>query len=185
MKIRLLSLFLLLGILAAGCRSSGPGRPAQTVAAFFNKYENQPGFRATDWSAGLTARLLLGRLGRMGEDSELAQALTAVRSVRVISFAPTSAKSQQLAAAGLTREVDGLLANEKYTPLPVTTEASTSTLRYSARQQGDRVQELVATGTMEGVADSFILVDVAGNFTQSQLNQLIKFLPKAVKEIPQ
>jgi hypothetical protein len=184
MKPRLLSLFVLLALLAGSCRTGGPGRPAKTVAAFFNKYQNRPGFRTTDWSAGLTTRLLLGRLGKLGGDNDVSQALTAVRGVKVLTFTPTSVKSEKLVSEGLLKEVDGLLSNERYTPLPVTsTDDNAGQLRYSARQQGDRVQELVATGNVQGAPDSFMLVAVSGDFTKEQLNQLTKFLPTAVNQI--
>ncbi|GGE95709.1 DUF4252 domain-containing protein [Hymenobacter cavernae] len=184
MKLRLFSLFIVLGLLAASCRTGGPGRPAKTVAAFFNKYQNRPGFRTTDWSAGLTTRLLLGRLGKLGGDNDISQALTAVRSVKILTFTPTSVKSEKLVSEGLLKEVDGLLSNERYTPLAVTTnDNSAGQLRYSTRQQGDRVQELVATGNVQGAPDSFMLVSVAGDFTKEQLNQFVKFLPSAVSQI--
>lgn len=184
MTLRLLSLFLLLALFAASCRTSGPGRPAKTVTEFFNKYQSRPGFRTTDWSAGLTTRLLLGRIGKLGGDNDVSQALTAVRSVKVLTFTPTSEKSEKLVAEGLLKEVDGLLSNERYTPLPVTTnDNSTGTLRYSTRGQGDQVQELVATGNVQDAPNSFMLVAVSGNFTKDQINQLTKFLPTAVSQI--
>ena len=184
MRLRLFSLVALLALFFASCRTSGPGRPAKTVAEFFNKYQNHPGFRTTDWSAGLTTRLLLGRIGKLGGDNDISQALTAVRSVKVITFTPTSASSEKLVAGGLLKEVDGLLSNERYTPLAVTSSGqSAGQLRYSTRQQGDQVQELVATGNVQGAPDSFMLVDVAGNFTKEQLDQLVKFLPSAVGQI--
>ncbi len=162
-------------LLLAGCRAAGPERPAKTVAEFFNKYENRSGFKATDWSAGLTTRLLLSRLGNLGGGSDLTQALASVRSFRVLTFAPTSNSAQKLVADGLVQEVNGLLANEKYTPL-VTTE-SNNTMRYSARQQGDKVSEVVATSSVSGVPDSFMLMAIGGNFTRAQLDQLVKVLP--------
>lgn len=184
MKLRTLtSLMALALLLLAGCRASGPGNPARTVAEFFNKYENRPGFKATDWSAGLTTRLLLGRLGKLGGDNDISQALAAVRSAKVITFTPTTASAQNLVAQGLTKEVDGLLANERYTPLTTTDPGSTTQLRYSTRQQGDRVTEFVATGNVQGAPDSFMLVSVGGNFTREQVNQLVKFLPNVAGEL--
>lgn len=174
--------FLTVLVLLGGCRASGPDTPAHTVAEFFRKYDGRPGFKTTDWSAGLTTRLLLGRLGKLGGDNDVTQALTAVRSCQVISFAPTTASARNLVSEGLSREVDGLLRNEKYTPLDVTPDNGTATLRYSIRQQGDRVQELVATGQLSRSPDSFVLVDVAGNFTPEQVKQLAKLLPKVVVE---
>ncbi|GAA4000356.1 hypothetical protein GCM10022408_09280 [Hymenobacter fastidiosus] len=185
MKIRFLT-FLVLATLLGGtsCRSSGPGQPAQTVDQFFRKYEGRSGFKVTDWSAGLTARLLLLKVASLGGDNSVTQALSAVRSVKVLTFAPTSGSARQLVAEGLNKEVDGLLASERYTPLPAT-EAGTTVMRYAARRQGDTVQEVVATGNVEGAPESFMLVAISGNFTPEQLQQLIKFLPKVKSEISQ
>ncbi|SHK57050.1 DUF4252 domain-containing protein [Hymenobacter psychrotolerans] len=160
-------------LLLAGCRASGPGNPARTVAEFFNKYENRSGFKATDWSAGLTTRILLGRLGSLGGENDLTQALSSVRSFRVLTFAPTSGSAEKLVAEGLVSEVNGLLSNERYTPLTT----GSGNVRYATRQQGDRVTEVVATSTVSGVPDSFMLMSIGGNFTQGQLAQLIKVLP--------
>ena len=159
--------------LLAGCRASGPGRPARTVAEFFNKYENRSGFKATDWKAGLTTRFLLGRLGKLGGDNDLTEALSSIRSFRILTFTPTSQSAQRLVSEGLVEEVNGLLANERYTPLTT----SSGNLRYATRQQGDRVSEVVATTSVSGVPDSFMLMSIGGNFTTSQLNQLLKILP--------
>ncbi|UOQ78262.1 hypothetical protein MUN84_06650 [Hymenobacter sp. 5516J-16] len=92
MKLRNFSFLLAVALLLlAGCRASGPGQPARTVAEFFNKYENRPGFKATDWNAGLTTRFLLGRIAKIGGDNDVSQALTAIRSARIITFAPPPA----------------------------------------------------------------------------------------------
>lgn len=174
MKIRLFSWLPFVALLLmVSCRAAGPERPARTVAEFFNKYENRSGFKATDWNAGLTTRLLLGRLGSLGGDNELTQALSSVRSFRVLTFAPTSNSAQKLVANGLVDEVNGLLANEKYTPLTATAGG----MRYATRQQGDRVTEVVATSNVSGVPESFMLMSIGGNFTQAQLAQLVKILP--------
>jgi len=183
MKIRIFSFLVVLALLG-GCRAAGPSTPARTVAEFFRKYDGRPGFKTTDWSAGLTTRLLLGRIAKLGGDNDISQALTAIRSFKVITFTPTSSGAMKLADEGLEREVTSLLANEKYTPLTVTAPDNSSTaLRYSVRQQGDRVQELVATGRVNDAPDSFMLVDIAGNFTTEQVNQLVKFLPGTVGEL--
>lgn len=175
MKLRFLSWVPLVALLLmAGCRAAGPERPAHTVAEFFNKYENRSGFKATDWNAGLTTRLLLGRLGSLGGGSDLTQALSSIRSFKVLTFAPTSNSAQKLVADGLVSEVNGLLANERYSPL---TPATDSNIRYATRKQGDRISEVVATSSVTGAPDSFMLMSIGGNFTQSQLDQLIKILP--------
>ncbi|TGE22879.1 DUF4252 domain-containing protein [Hymenobacter metallicola] len=184
MKNRILTLWVLIALLAASsCRTSGPGTPARTVAEFFNKYENRSGFKATDWSAGLTTRLLLLKLGNLGGDNELTQAISAVRSVKVLTFSPTTGSARELVAEGLTKEVDGLLANERYKPLPVTAEAGTTVMRYSAREQGDRVKEVVATGNVQGAPESFMLVAISGDFTKSQVDKLVRFLPNVSGEL--
>lgn len=186
-KMRFLSLVAILALtLTAGCRTSGPENPARTVTEFFRKYENRSGFKATTLSAGFTTRLLLARLGKLGGNNELAQALTSVREVRLLTFTPTTDRAQRLVAAGLSREVDGLLASERYTPLPVAADSGSTTInRYAIRQQGDRVQEMVATGNVDAVPDSFAMVAVSGNFTRAQVDELVKFLPQAVGELAQ
>ncbi|MGY2131548.1 DUF4252 domain-containing protein [Hymenobacter sp. HD11105] len=186
-KLRLLSLLAVLALtFTVSCRTSGPESPARTVAEFFRKYENRSGFKATTLSAGFTTRLLLARLGKMGGNNDLAQALTSVREIRMLTFTPTTDRAQRLVAAGLNREVDGLLASERYTPLPVSTDSASTTInRYAVRQQGDKVQELVATGNVEAVPESFALVAISGNFTHAQVDQLVKFLPGAIGELSQ
>ncbi|GAB3235100.1 hypothetical protein GCM10027346_24520 [Hymenobacter seoulensis] len=166
-------------LLLAGCRASGPGTPARTVAEFFNKYENRPGFKATDWNAGLTTRFLLGKIGKLGGDNDISQALTAVRSAKVITFAPTTNSARDLVTEGLTKEVEGLLANERYTPLVVAETDNPNRLRYSVREQGGRVSEFVVVGN-QGSTDSFFMASVAGNFTREQVGQLVKVLPNVV-----
>ncbi|SHI62332.1 protein of unknown function [Hymenobacter daecheongensis DSM 21074] len=185
MKTRFLTFLALVALLAAtSCRSAGPGQPAKTVDQFFRKYEGRSGFKVNDWSAGFTTRLLLLKLGSLGGDNSVTQALSAVRSVKVLTFVPSSGSARQLVAEGLNKEVDGLLASERYTPLPAS-EAGTAKMRYAARQQGDKVQEVVATGNVDGAPESFMMVAVSGNFTQEQLQQLIKFLPKVKSEMGQ
>ncbi|HEX8425171.1 DUF4252 domain-containing protein [Hymenobacter sp.] len=175
MKFRLLTWVpLVVLLIMAGCRAAGPGKPARTVAEFFNKYESRSGFKATDWTAGLTTRLLLGRLGKLGGGNDLTQALSSVRSFRVLTFTPTSNSAQKLVAEGLLSEVNGLLANEQYTPLATSPD---SNVRYATRKQGDRVSEVVATSSVSGVPESFMLMSIGGNFTQAQLDQLVKILP--------
>lgn len=179
---RLLPLLLVVGLLLAGCRAAGPGTPARTVAGFFSKYENRPGFKATDWNAGFTTRLLLGRLGKLGGNSDLSQALTSMRSARILSFTPTNNSAQQLLTEGLGKEVDGLLASERYTPLAVTAAApdSPNQLRYSVRRQGDRISELVAVGGEQSTG-SFVLMAVSGDFSEGQIAELSKILPSVVQ----
>ncbi|WP_139925883.1 DUF4252 domain-containing protein [Hymenobacter sp. DG01] len=183
MKLRHFSFLLALALMVlAGCRASGPGSPARTVAEFFNKYENRPGFKATDWSAGLTTRFLLGRIAKIGGDNDITQALTSIRSAKIITFAPTTGSARNLVTEGLDKEVEGLLANERYTPLPISASADNpNQLRYSVREQGGRVTEFVAVGKQEA-ADSFVLVSVAGNFTREQVGQLSKVLPNVISQ---
>lgn len=183
MKLRTTSYFLaVVLLLLASCRASGPGTPARTVAEFFNKYENRPGFKATDWNAGLTTRFLLNRIGKLGGDNDVSQALSSIRSARVITFAPTTGSARNLVTEGLNKEVEGLLANERYTPLAVAESDNPTQMRYSVREQGDRVSEFVAVGKQDA-SDSFVLVSVAGNFTRAQVGQLAKILPNVVAEV--
>lgn len=179
MKVRFAPLLLAFALLwLAGCRASGPGTPARTVAQFFNKYENRSGFKATDWNAGLTTRFLLGRLGKLGGNSDLSQALTSIRSAKVLTFTPTSNSAQQLMVEGLDKEVAGLLASERYTPLPITNTDPDipNQMRYSVREQGDRVTELVAIGGEKNTG-SFVLMAISGSFTRAQVAELSKVLP--------
>ncbi|MCC2546906.1 DUF4252 domain-containing protein [Hymenobacter sp. BT175] len=184
MKTRFLSILALFGLLvAASCRTAGPEQPARTVAEFFNKYQNRSGFRAGDWNADLTTRLLLGRLGKWGGDNNVTQALSAIRGVRFITFAPTSSSSEKLVSRGLITEVDGLLSNERYTQIPVSPDAGSTNLRYAARMQGEQVQEVVVSGQQENIPDSFVLLAINGNFTREQLTALQKVLPNVMGEI--
>lgn len=168
-------------LLLAGCRASGPGNPARTVAEFFNKYENRPGFKATDWNAGLGTRFILGRLGKLGGGTDLTQALSSIRAARIITFTPTNNSARDLVAEGLNREVDGLLANERYTPLATNNSDMPNQMRYSVREQGGRVTEFVAVGKQE-TTDSFVLMSVAGSFTKEQVAELGKLLPSVIRE---
>ncbi|RPD50189.1 DUF4252 domain-containing protein [Hymenobacter sediminis] len=183
MKIRSFSFLLAVVLMVlAGCRASGPGKPARTVAEFFNKYENRPGFKATDWNAGLTTRFLLGRIAKLGGGNDISEALTSIRSAKIITFAPTTSSARNLVTEGLDREVEGLLANERYTPLTVANATDNpNQLRYSVREQGGRVSEFVAVGKQNS-ADSFVLISVAGNFTREQVSQLSKILPNVINE---
>ena len=70
--------------------------------------------------------------------------------------------------------MNGLLANERYTPL---TPSPGTNVRYATRKQGDKVSEVVATSSVSGVPESFLLMSIGGNFTQAQLDQLLKVLP--------
>ena len=183
MKLRNLSFLLAFGLLLlAGCRAGGPGNPARTVAEFFNKYENRSGFKATDWNAGLATRFVLGRVAKMGGGNDISEALTSIRSAKILTFTPTSSSARDLVTAGLNKEVEGLLANERYTPLPVTNSEGPNQLRYSVREQGGKVSEFVAVGT-QGSTDSFVLVSVAGNFTREQVAQLSKVLPSVISGV--
>ncbi|MCR5888823.1 DUF4252 domain-containing protein [Hymenobacter sp. J193] len=186
MRNRLLLVCFSLGLLwLAGCRAAGPEQPARTVAEFFRKYESRSGFKAQTIEANFATRLLLGQLGRIGGDNETTQAIAALRSVRVLTFTPTSGGARDLLARGLNQEVEGLLQNEQYQPLPVATDADASTqFKFSARRNNGRVQEVVGTSQVSGVPDSFVLMAISGNFTDSQLQQLLKFLPGAVDQLP-
>ncbi|MBT9391743.1 DUF4252 domain-containing protein [Hymenobacter sp. NST-14] len=183
MKLRLVpTLLAVVLLLLAGCRAAGPETPARTVAQFFNKYENRPGFKATDWNASLTTRFLLGRLGKLGGGADLTEALSAIRSAKIITFTPTSNSARNLVVEGLNQEVDGLLASERYTPLPIADANADipNQMRYSVREQGGKVSEFVAVGKQQ-TTDSFVLVAVAGSFTREQVTQLSKVLPNVVK----
>lgn len=173
---------LFLGLLLLGaCRASGPGMPARTVAAFFNKYEHQPGFHTTEWSADLLQRLALVRVGKLLGGSELTDAITGIRSARALTFAPTSTGALNLSQQGLLSEATGLLQAEKYTALTAGSSAGTS---YNSviKASGDKVNELVATGTLPSAANSFVLVQVEGNFTRAQAEALSKVLPEVVQQ---
>ncbi|WP_082318025.1 DUF4252 domain-containing protein [Hymenobacter sp. DG25A] len=180
----LLLLSLLLGS-ASSCRTAaGPEKPARTVAEFFRKYEARPGFKAQTIEASFTTRLLLGQLGRLGGENDVTAAVAALRSVRVLTFTPTASSARNLVERGLNEEVAGLLKNERYQPLPVASSADATTqYNFSVRQDGDRVQEVVGTGKVENVPDSFVLLAISGNFTQDQLQQLLKILPGAVDQM--
>jgi hypothetical protein len=173
---------LFMGLLLLGsCRVAGPATPARTVAAFFNKYEKQPGFHTTEWSADLLQRLALVRVGKLLGGNELTSAITGIRSARALTFAPTSSGALNLSQQGLLSEATGLLQAEKYTAL---TSGSTAGGNYNSviKTSGDKVSELVATGTIPNAADSFVLVQVEGNFTRAQAEALSKVLPEVVQQ---
>ncbi|OGX92098.1 DUF4252 domain-containing protein [Hymenobacter coccineus] len=175
------SSFFLLGLLLlAGCRAGGPGgAPARTVAAFFNKYDGQPGFHTTQWSADLLQRLALVKAAKLLGGSELTDGITGIRSARFISFVPVSAAAQGLAREGLRSEAAGVLQNERYTTLSA--GAAASSYQVSTRGSGDKVAEFAAVGQLPDEANSFVLVSVQGNFTQAQVQALSKYLPALVQ----
>ena len=176
--LRLPVLFVLL--LLAGCRAGGPGTPARTVASFFSKYEGREGFKTTEWSADLLQRLALVKAAKLLGGSDLTNAITGIRSAKVISFAPTSGSAKALAEQGLRQEARGILQGEKYTPLS-TAGFGGSNYVVSTRGSGDKVSEFAALGNLPEVADSFVLVSVQGNFTSSQVAALSKYLPQLVQ----
>ncbi|ALW85352.1 hypothetical protein AUC43_09745 [Hymenobacter sedentarius] len=163
-----------------GCRAAGPGSPARTVASFFSKYEGREGFKTTEWSADLLQRLALVKAAKLLGGSDLTDAITGIRSAKVISFAPTSGAARELAQQGLRQEATGILQGEKYTPLS-TSGFGGSDYAVSTRGSGDKVSEFAALGSLPDVADSFVLVSVQGNFTSSQVAALSKYLPQIVQ----
>lgn len=174
-------LLLLGALLLAGCRASGPGgAQARTVAAFFAKYEGQPGFQTTAWSADLLQRLALVKAAKLLGNSDLGNAITSIRSARVISFAPTSSAAAGLAQQGLRQEAASVLQSDKYTALSAGAPAASS-YQLSTRGSGDKVSEFAATGQLPDAADSFVLVAVDGNFTRAQVEALGKYLPALVQ----
>ena len=177
--LRLLPLLLALALLG-GCRASGPSSPARTVAAFFAKYRDQPGFRTTEWSADILQRLALVRAAKLLGGSDLTNAITGIRTARVLSFVPTSGSARDLVREGLSNEVSGLLAAERYTSLAAA--SGTGAYNYVVRASGDQVSELVATGGLPEAAGSFVLVQVQGNFTRAQAEALARVLPTAVQQ---
>ena len=167
-------------LLLAGCRAGGPGTPARTVASFFSKYDGREGFKTTEWSADLLQRLALVKAAKLLGGSELTNAITGIRSAKVISFAPTSATARELAQQGLRQEADGILQGNKYEPISVGGAAG-SDYQVSVRASGDKVSEFAALGKLPDAADSFVLVAVDGNFTRSQVQALAKYLPQIVQ----
>lgn len=177
-KLRFPALFLFL--LLVGCRAGGPGTPARTVASFFSKYDGRSGFRTTEWSAGLLERLTLVKAAKLLGGSDLTNAITSIRSAKVISFAPTTSSAKELAGQGLRSEAAGILQNNKYEPL---TSAGFGGSNYavSTRGSGDKISEFAALGTLPDAADSFVLVAVDGSFTRAQVEALSKYLPQLVQ----
>ncbi|MGI4734676.1 MAG: DUF4252 domain-containing protein [Janthinobacterium lividum] len=172
---------LFFGLLLLGaCRASGPATSARTVAAFFNKYEKQPGFHTTEWSASLLQRLALVKAANLFGGSELTNAITGIRAARALTFAPTTTGALNLSQQGLLSEATGLLQAEKYTAL---TAGNSSAGNYNSviRASGDKVSEIVATGALPNAANSFVLVQVQGNFTRAQAEALAKVLPQVVQ----
>jgi hypothetical protein len=173
------ALLLMLALLGA-CRTSGPATPARTVAAFFNKYENRSGFHTTEWSASLLQRLALVKAANLFGGNDLTNAITGIRAARALTFAPTTVGALDLSQQGLLTEVNGLVQAEKYTPLVAGT-SSAGNYNSVIRMSGDKVSEIVATGALPNAADSFVLVQVQGNFTRAQAEALAKVLPQVVQ----
>jgi len=180
--LQLLALVIALALLA-GCQAGrgGPDTPARTVPAFFAKYRDRSGFRTTEWSADLLQRLALVQVGKLLGGNDLTNAITGIRTARVMTFTPTSGSARNLVNEGLNNEVNGLLQAERYTPL-VASSAGATDYRYVVRANGDQVSELVATGTMPDALGSFVLVQVQGNFTRAQAEALSRVLPEAVQQ---
>lgn len=180
--LQLLALVIALALLA-GCQAGrgGPGNPARTVPAFFAKYRDRPGFRTTEWSADLLQRLALVRVGKLLGGNDLTNAITGIRTARVMTFAPTSGSARNLVSEGLNNEVNGLLQAERYTSL-VNSSTGATDYRYVVKASGDQVSELVATGTMPDALGSFVLVQVQGNFTRAQAEALSKVMPEVVQQ---
>jgi hypothetical protein len=173
--------FALALVLLGGCRASGPSTPARTVAAFFAKYRDRPGFRTTEWSADLLQRMALVRVGKLLGGNDLTNAITSIRTARVMSFLPTSGSAQNLVQEGLNKEVNGLVQAERYTPL-ASNATGAAPYSYVVKANGDQVSELVATGSMPDALGSFILVQVQGNFTRAQAEALSRVLPDVVQQ---
>ena len=179
-----LAVLLVVLTLLGACRASGPGSPARTVASFFSKYDNRPGFHTTEWSANLLQRLALVKLGNMFGGNDLTNAITGIRSARALTFAPTTSGALDLSQQGLLSEANGLLQAEKYTPL-VTGNSSAGNYNSVIRTSGDKVSEIVATGSLPNAANSFVLVQVQGNFTRAQAEALSRALPQVVQQTAQ
>jgi len=169
-------------VLLGACRAAGPGTPARTVAAFYDKYHGQPGFRATEWSADLLQRLALVRVGKLLGGSDLTNAITGIRTMRALSFVPVSGAARALAAQGLSQEVAGIVRAERYTPLIASSSGGRTSLDYVVRASGDEVRELLATGAVPDAASSFVLVEVEGKFTRAQAEALAKVLPEVARQ---
>jgi len=170
-------------VLLGGCRASsgGPGTPARTVAAFFAKYRDRPGFRTTEWSADLLQRLALVRVGKLLGGNDLTNAITGIRTARMMTFLPTSGSAQNLVREGLNGEVSGLLQAERYTPL-ANSATGAAPYQYVVKANGDQVSEIVATGAMPDALGSFVLVQVQGSFTRAQAEALTRALPQVVQQ---
>ncbi|TDN38368.1 DUF4252 domain-containing protein [Hymenobacter sp. UV11] len=169
--------------LLSGCRASGggPSTPARNVAAFFAKYRDRPGFRTTEWSADFLQRLALVRVGKLLGGNDLTNAITGIRTARVMTFLPTTGSAQSLVREGLNSEVSGLLQAERYTSL-ANSATGAAPYQYVVKANGDQVSELVATGTMPDALGSFVLVQVQGNFTRAQADALSQVLPEVVQQ---
>lgn len=168
-------------VLLGACRAGGPGSPAHTVAAFFSKYRDQPGFRTTEWSADLLQRLALVRVGKLLGGNDLTNAITGIRTARALSFVPTSGAARELVSQGLSQEVAGLIQAERYSPLASSGGGATA-YTYVVRASGDQVSELLATGAVPDAVGSFGLVQVEGKFTRAQAEALAKVLPELARQ---
>ncbi len=179
-RLALGALLLALTLLGA-CRASGPGTPVRTVAAFFAKYRDRPGFRTTEWSADLLQRLALVRVGKLLGGNDLTNAITGIHTARVLSFTPTTGSAQNLVREGLNSEASSLLQAERYTSLALQNTGA-ATYQYVVKANGDQVSELVATGALPDALGSFVLVQVQGKFTRAQAEALSRVLPEVVQQ---
>ncbi|RYY14806.1 MAG: DUF4252 domain-containing protein [Cytophagaceae bacterium] len=179
---RFLPALLLALVLLGGCRAGGPDTPARSISAFFDKYHDRAGFHSAEWSADFLQRLALVRLGSLLGGNDLSNAITGIRTARVMSFTPTTGAAQRLSREGLLNEANGLLQASRYTPLATAAGNGPTNLTYVVQASGDRVSELVATGSMPDALNSFVLVQVQGNFTRGQAEALARVLPDVVRQ---
>lgn len=156
---------LLFLFLAQACSSTRNLPPAQTTSEFYQKYQDEPGFKGTSLPVGLVTRFL-----SKDADTTFQAALANVRSIRVLSFAPTNRRSQRLLDQGLAQELNQILQKSDYAPVPVLQDSQKS-LEFKMRQANGKVQEIIG---YRKLGTSFLMVQINGQFTPRQVEQMLQ-----------
>ncbi len=115
---------------------------------------------------GLVTRLFAKEV----QDTTVRAALSNITSVRALTFTPTNRKAQRLLENGLTQELDQVLQKENYVAVPLL-DSAPGTLQFRMRQSNELIQEIVG---YRKYGNNFLMLQVNGRFTPSQVQQLLK-----------
>ncbi|WP_207433983.1 DUF4252 domain-containing protein [Sabulibacter ruber] len=148
------------------CSSTSKLPPAQSSTEFYQKYKSEAGFKGTTIPVGLVTRLFAKEV----QDTTVRAALSNITSVRALTFTPTNRKAQRLLENGLTQELDQVLQKENYVAVPLL-DSAPGTLQFRMRQSNELIQEIVG---YRKYGNNFLMLQVNGRFTPSQVQQLLK-----------